>query len=266
MSPPLLAVEHVAVHIGGLVAIADMSFEVPAGRIVSLIGPNGAGKTTAFNVITGYMPPTKGRVLFEGQPLSGLPPERIAARGVVRSFQRTSIFGACTVFENALMALHLRGRAGVFGALLRLPSARREEERLRAEAVALLELVGLADRAGTVASVLAYGEQRRLGIALAVAARPRLLLLDEPAAGLNPSETAECTALIRRLRDERNITVLLVEHDMAMVMRISDTVVVLNQGRIIAAGPPDAVRDDPEVIRAYLGAVPEADGVLHAPA
>ncbi len=249
---PLLRVENLAVHIGGLVAIADASFSVPEGQVVSLIGPNGAGKTTAFNVITGYMRPTAGRILFDGAEITGLSPDRIAERGIVRSFQRTSVFTGCTVLENALMALHRRGSAGLLGALLRLPSARREEARLRAEAWAMLEFVGLAGRAETPAEVLAYGEQRRLGIALAAIASPRLLLLDEPAAGLNPSETAECMALIRQLRD-RGMTVLLVEHDMPMVMQISDAIVVLNQGRIIATGAPAEIRRHPEVIRAYLG-------------
>ena len=254
----LLRVENLAVHIGGLVAIADMSFDVPEGIVLSLIGPNGAGKTTAFNVVTGYMRPTRGRVVFAGQDITGLAPDRIAARGLIRSFQRSSVFAGCTVLENALMALHLRGRAGLFGAFLGLTGVRREEARLREEAWALLDLVGLADRAATPADSLAYGEQRRLGIAMAAASRPRLLLLDEPAAGLNPSETADCMALIRTLRDG-GMTVLLVEHDMAMVMRLSDRIVVLNQGRIIAAGTPVEVKRDPEVIRAYLGAA-------HAPA
>jgi branched-chain amino acid transport system ATP-binding protein len=247
-----LHVRDLAVRIGGLVALAGISFQVPLGAIVSLIGPNGAGKTTAFNVITGYMRPNAGQVIFRGRDLAGLPPDRIAALGVVRTFQRTSLFAGCSVFENVLTALHLRGRTGIVGALLRLPSLRREEAALRAEAGEILDFVGLAGRANEIAANLAYGEQRLLGLAVALAAKPALLLLDEPAAGLNPSETESFKQLVRRVR-ERGTTVLLVEHDMQMVMSISDEVVVLNQGHIIAAGSPAAVQGDPEVIRAYLG-------------
>jgi len=249
---PALEIEGLAVHIGGLVAISDMSFAVPDGRIVSLIGPNGAGKTTAFNVVTGYMRPTKGRVLVHGRDVTGAPPEKIAALGVVRTFQRTSIFAGCTVAENVLMALHLAGRSGLLGAVLRLPSMRREERRLAAEAAEILAFARLSHRADEIAGNLAYGEQRLLGLAIALAAHPRLLLLDEPAAGLNPSETEAFKTLIARIRD-RGVTVLLVEHDMQMVMSISDAVVVLNQGRIVAEGPPAEIQAHPEVISAYLG-------------
>jgi branched-chain amino acid transport system ATP-binding protein len=251
-APVALAVRDLAVHIGGLVSIAGISFDVPFGRIVSLIGPNGAGKTTAFNVITGYMKPTRGQVLFRGRDLTRLTPDRIAALGVVRTFQRTSLFAGCTVFDNVLTALHLRGRTGLVGTLLRLPAMRREEAGLRTATGETLDFVGLAHRAGEIAGNLAYGEQRLLGLAVALAASPALLLLDEPAAGLNPSETESFKQLVRRVR-ERGTTVLLVEHDMQMVMSISDAVLVLNQGSIIAAGTPAAVQRDAEVIRAYLG-------------
>ena len=258
MAEPILRLDGLRKRFGGLAVTDGVSMEVAAAGIHAIIGPNGAGKTTLIHQVSGMLRPDAGRVVFAGQDITGLAPDRIAARGLIRSFQRSSVFAGCTVLENALMALHLRGRAGLFGAFLGLTGVRREEARLREEAWALLDLVGLADRAATPADSLAYGEQRRLGIAMAAASRPRLLLLDEPAAGLNPSETADCMALIRTLRDG-GMTVLLVEHDMAMVMRLSDRIVVLNQGRIIAAGTPVEVKRDPEVIRAYLGAA-------HAPA
>ncbi len=247
-----LEVEDLAVRIGGLVILERMNLSVPKGKIVSLIGPNGAGKTTAFNIITGYMKPSAGSVLFEGRSLLDMTPDAIAALGLVRTFQRTSIFAGCSVTDNILTAMHLRGRAGLFGAIFRTPSMRREEIRLQAEVDDILRFVGLQGRAGETAGSLAYGEQRLLGLAIALAARPKLLLLDEPAAGLNPSETERFKELVRRIRDD-GVTVLLVEHDMHMVMSISDTVFVLNQGRIIASGPPVSIQNNPDVITAYLG-------------
>ena len=247
-----LEIDGITMRIGGLVALSEVSFAVPEGAIVSLIGPNGAGKTTAFNVITGYLRPQAGAIRYRGQALTGLAPERIAARGVVRTFQRTSVFGGCTVRENVATALHLRGRTETWGALLRLPRVGREEAALARQADDILDFVDLRTRARELAGNLAHGEQRLLGMAIALAAAPTLLLLDEPAAGLNPRETDGFMALVQRIRG-RGTTVLLVEHDMKLVMAISDDVVVLNQGRVIAAGAPAAVQHDPEVVRAYLG-------------
>jgi branched-chain amino acid transport system ATP-binding protein len=247
-----LEVKDLAVHIGGLVILERMSLSVPKGQIVSLIGPNGAGKTTAFNIITGYMKPSGGAVQFEGRSLLDMTPDDIAALGLVRTFQRTSIFAGCSVSENILTAMHLRGRTGLFGAIFRTPSMLREEIDLQARVNDILHFVGLQGRAAENAGSLAYGEQRLLGLAIALAARPKLLLLDEPAAGLNPSETERFKDLVRRIRDD-GVTVLLVEHDMHMVMSISDTVFVLNQGRIIASGAPVSIQNNPDVITAYLG-------------
>jgi branched-chain amino acid transport system ATP-binding protein len=248
----ILRLEEVTMQIAGLTAVDHLSLSVQANQIVSLIGPNGAGKTTTFNVISGYMRPTGGRVLLKGQDIAGHAPELIAKRGLVRSFQRTSVFMGCSVFENILTGLHLRGSTGVLQALLRNRSFRREEEELRAQATAILGTLGLATRAGELASTLSYGEQRLLGVGLALAARPTVLLLDEPAAGLNPSETEDFKAMVRNIRDS-GVTVLLVEHDMHMVMSISDHIVVLNHGKLIATGTPHEIQNNPEVIRAYLG-------------
>jgi branched-chain amino acid transport system ATP-binding protein len=198
------------------------------------------------------MKPTAGAVFFEGRNLLHMTPDEVAGLGLVRTFQRTSIFAGCTVAENILTAMHLRGRAGLWGAILRLPSVLREEARLHAEVEDILSFVGLQGRAEENAGSLAYGEQRLLGLAIALAARPKLLLLDEPAAGLNPSETERFKELVRRICDD-GVTVLLVEHDMHMVMSISDTVFVLNQGHIIASGTPAMVQNDADVIKAYLG-------------
>ena len=250
----ILSVEHVGVRFGGLVAIADLHFEVRDGEIISLIGPNGAGKTTAFNVMTGFLKPSQGDVRFRGTSLRGFAPHEIARLGLARTFQRTSVFPDDTVFDNAMIGLHRQGarmsRTPLLDALI--GRAGDGEARLRARAEALLDWVGLGARAQEKAGALAYGEQRLVGVALALATEPGMLLLDEPVSGMNASETRVFVRLIRQIR-ERGVTVLLVEHDMPMVMEVSDRILVLNYGRLIAEGPPDRIRGDPAVIEAYLG-------------
>jgi branched-chain amino acid transport system ATP-binding protein len=252
MAEPVLTVEHVAVHFGGLVAIADMNFAVRPGEVLGLIGPNGAGKTTAFNVITGFLRPTKGEVRFKGVSLNGLNPHQVTSLGLVRTFQRTSVFQDNTVFGNVLIGLHRRGRAILLDTLLGLRRERDSEQELKEEAWSILRLVGLKRRASDLAGALPYGDQRLVGVALALAAQPTMLLLDEPVSGMNASETARFVKLLGLIR-ERGITILLVEHDMPMVMGVSDRIVVLNYGRIIAEGPPSEIQRNPEVIAAYLG-------------
>jgi branched-chain amino acid transport system ATP-binding protein len=247
-----LAVRDLAVHFGGVTALAGVTFGVSPGTITSLIGPNGAGKTTAFNVITGYLAAAGGEVRYDGRPLTGLRPSTIAQHGVVRTFQKTSVFPALSVADNVRIGSHLAGRAGVWSVLAGRRSVREEQARLTREAEALIEFVGLGARRDERASELPYGEQRLVELAVALAARPRLLLLDEPAAGMTGAERERLVGLIRRIRDQ-GVTVLVVEHDMRLVMGVSDTVIVLNHGRVIAEGPPAAIQSHPEVIRAYLG-------------
>jgi branched-chain amino acid transport system ATP-binding protein len=247
-----LSVEKVAVHFGGLVALSDMNFTVGEGEIVSLIGPNGAGKTTAFNVVTGFLDPTHGAVSYRGTALNGLKPHQIADLGLIRTFQRTSVFPNDTVYDNLLIGLHRQGRVGLLESILGLPRARSRNRRCDERASELVEWVGLERRAHDLAGSLSYGEQRLVGVALALAAEPSMLLLDEPVSGMNASETHSFVQLIRNIRD-RGVTILLVEHDMPMVMSVSDRIVVLNYGRIIAEGAPDVIRNDPAVIEAYLG-------------
>ena len=247
-----LEVEAVTVRFGGLAALQDFSMRLAAGEILALIGPNGAGKTTAFNVVTGFQTPTAGRVTHRGVDVTRLSPHRICRLGIVRMFQKTSVFPESTVRDNVITACHRLGRASFWSIVAGTPATRREEARLGERADALLAFTGLAERAAERARNLSYGEQRLLGLAIALAPEPTVLMLDEPAAGLNPTETQRVMALIGQIR-ARGISVLLVEHDMKMVMGISDRIVVLNHGQKIVEGAPAEIQRHPEVIRAYLG-------------
>lgn len=255
----LLVVQSLSKNFGGIQALQEVSFEVKAGEILALIGPNGAGKTTCFNVINGLLPATSGGVFLEGRELTGLPPYRRARLGLARTFQNIQLFGGMSVLENVMTGGHLGQNVGVLAAFFPLPWVKQAETRVREQAEAWLELVGLADKADRPADTLAYGDQRRLEIARALAQNPKILLLDEPAAGLNPRETEELGGLLLKLRD-LGITLLVIEHDMNLVMGLSQRIVVLDQGRVIAEGPPREIRRHPRVIEAYLGKEEEDEG------
>lgn len=252
MSSALLA-ENIVVKFGGLTAVNSVTFDIPTGKIVSLIGPNGAGKTTFFNVLTGLYKPTSGTVIFDGQDITARPPHKIAASGLARTFQNIRLFGLMTAEENVMVAMHSHLKSGILATIFRTPGQRREEHQSRETARELLNFVGIGKWAGEYARNLSYGDQRRLEVARALALRPKVLLLDEPTAGMNPQESRTFIEFVYKVRDEQKVSILLIEHDMSVVMSVSERITVLDQGEKIAEGTPSDIKSNQRVIEAYLG-------------
>jgi branched-chain amino acid transport system ATP-binding protein len=256
----VLYADRITIRFGGLTAVDNVSFSIPPKSVVSLIGPNGAGKTTFFNVLTGLYEATEGAVYLDGKDITAVKPHKRAAMGLARTFQNIRLFGLMTAEENVMVAMHSHLKAGVMSTIIRTPGQRREEREARETARELLDYVGIGKTVGELARNLSYGDQRRLEIARAMALQPKVLLLDEPTAGMNPQESANFNDFVYRVRDEKGISVLLIEHDMSVIMKISERITVLDRGAMIAQGTPDDIRNNQQVIEAYLGKTGTREG------